>query len=257
IVRLIWPLVNVILHTVVELVPTSYLMKHQRKIESAGLSHTILPVELVALQVLCAIFGGSTIVIATLLGVWSTVGFGIWPVLGLFLMFSYFGWYYPLSWVAKCRKAYLRQTLRTLPAYLDMITMCCEAGLNLSGAFQQAVSKGKSSPLKTELERVLREMRTGVTRIDAMRRMGQRMDNPIVISLMSNLIQAEIMGASLAATLRSIAEQRRTERFQAAEKLAMEAPTKMIFPLVAFIFPVTFLIIGFPIAMKMKEALSG
>ena len=45
-------------------------------------------------------------------------------------------------------------------------------------------------------------------------------------------------------------DQRRNERFQRAEKLAMEAPVKLIFPLMAFIFPVTFMILAFPIVMK-------
>ena len=42
----------------------------------------------------------------------------------------------------------------------------------------------------------------------------------------------------------------RAERFQRAEKLAMEAPVKLILPLIVFIFPVTFIVLAFPIAMK-------
>jgi tight adherence protein C len=64
------------------------------------------------------------------------------------------------------------------------------------------------------------------------------------------VIQAERMGARLGSALRAQAEQRRTERFQRAEKLAMEAPVKLIGPLMMFIFPVTFIVLGFPIAMK-------
>ena len=56
------------------------------------------------------------------------------------------------------------------------------------------------------------------------------------------------------AEFRAQAEQRRVERFQIAEKLAMEAPVKLIFPLVVFIFPVTFLVLMFPIAMKFLES---
>jgi tight adherence protein C len=46
------------------------------------------------------------------------------------------------------------------------------------------------------------------------------------------------------------ADQRRTERFLRAEKLAMQAPVKMLFPLIAFIFPCTFIVLFFPIVMK-------
>jgi len=55
--------------------------------------------------------------------------------------------------------------------------------------------------------------------------------------------------------LRAQSEQRRNERFLRAEKLALEAPVKMLFPLVCCIFPCTFLIIGFPVAVKLIEAM--
>ena len=58
------------------------------------------------------------------------------------------------------------------------------------------------------------------------------------------------MGASLGPVLRTQADQRRTERFQRAEKLAMEAPVKMLGPLIMFIFPCTFVVIAFPIVVK-------
>jgi tight adherence protein C len=48
-------------------------------------------------------------------------------------------------------------------------------------------------------------------------------------------------------------EQRRNERFQRAEKMAMEAPVKLILPLMAFIFPVTFMILAFPILVKFMD----
>jgi tight adherence protein C len=71
-----------------------------------------------------------------------------------------------------------------------------------------------------------------------------------ITSFVGTVIQAEKMGARLGTALRTQAEQRRVERFQRAEKLAMEAPVKLIGPLMMFIFPVTFIVIGFPIAMK-------
>lgn len=55
---------------------------------------------------------------------------------------------------------------------------------------------------------------------------------------------------SLGPILWSQADQRRTERFARAEKLALEAPVKLLFPLLAFIFPCVFIILLFPIVMK-------
>jgi tight adherence protein C len=61
------------------------------------------------------------------------------------------------------------------------------------------------------------------------------------------------MGSGLAKSLRFQSEQRRSERFQRAEKQAMEAPVKLVFPLLLFIFPVTFIVLGFPIVMKFVQ----
>jgi tight adherence protein C len=76
------------------------------------------------------------------------------------------------------------------------------------------------------------------------------MNEPSIVNLVSALIQAEATGMNLGPILRAQAEQRRAERFARAEKLAMEAPVKLLFPLIAFIFPCTFVVLGFPIAMK-------
>ena len=96
----------------------------------------------------------------------------------------------------------------------------------------------------------LRDVRAGRPRIDALRALADRMDEPSITNLVSALIQAENMGMNLGPILRAQSEQRRAERFARAEKLAMEAPVKMLFPLIAFIFPCTFVVLGFPIAMK-------
>ena len=62
------------------------------------------------------------------------------------------------------------------------------------------------------------------------------------------------LGASLGPTLRIQAEEMRRKRFQAAEKKAMQAPVLMLFPLVAFIFPLVFILTFAPLAIRfMKE----
>jgi tight adherence protein C len=97
---------------------------------------------------------------------------------------------------------------------------------------------------------VVRDLRAGVPRADALRRMEKRLEMEEITSFVGTVIQAEKMGARLGSALRVQALQRRTERFQRAEKLAMEAPVKLILPLIVFIFPVTFIVLAFPIVMK-------
>jgi len=63
-----------------------------------------------------------------------------------------------------------------------------------------------------------------------------------------------MMGSSIGPILRAQSEQRRAERFQRAEKLALEAPVKMLGPLIMCIFPCTFIVIGFPIVVQLMKA---
>lgn len=254
-VRIVWPVVAYYMKLFPGVGDERSLEQIQRRIDAAGLHYTIKPREFVGLRFAGVTIGLAIGVLCALCGVNSVLGLPMSFNLLAGAGFAGIGCIYPTSWLGTARKKYLRSVMRTLPGFLDMITMCCEAGLNLNGAIQQAVNKGEDGPLRIEFERVLREIRAGVIRTEALRNMAARMDSPAITNLISNIIQAELMGASLATTLRSISDLRRMERFQIAEKAAMEAPVKMIFPLVVFIFPVTFMIIMFPLIMKAREVL--
>jgi tight adherence protein C len=160
---------------------------------------------------------------------------------------------YPRIWMRDVRRRHVARVLRQLPVYLDFLTLAVEAGLNINGAIEKAVEKGPDGPLRREFEHVLRDLKSGLNRADALRRLDERQRIGEVSNLIRTISQAERMGSGLAKSLRFQSEQRRTERFQRAEKLAMEAPVKLVFPLLVFIFPVTFIVLGFPIAMKFLQ----
>jgi tight adherence protein C len=139
---------------------------------------------------------------------------------------------------------------RELPFLLDMTTLCVEAGLNLQGALQQAAQQGPAGPLRDELLRALGDMRAGMPRIEALRAWSRRANVAGVRALTVALAQADTLGMSLGPILRAQSERRRAERFHHAEKLAMQAPVKMLFPLIGCIFPCTFIVLAFPIAVQ-------
>lgn len=184
-----------------------------------------------------------------IVGVWLAASFhlpGLWPFLIGFLV----GFIYPAIWLKDRIDVRRCQALKSLPFMLDLITLCVESGLTLTGAIGQAVDKGPAGALKDEFARLLRDVRAGKPRSDALRELAARMDMPAVSNFVATLIQADATGMSLGPILRAQADQRRIERFARAEKLAMEAPVKMLFPLIAFIFPCVFAILLFPIVMK-------
>jgi tight adherence protein C len=63
------------------------------------------------------------------------------------------------------------------------------------------------------------------------------------VSVCFALIQADELGVSIGAILRIQSDQMRQRRFERAEKLANEAPVKMLGPLMLFIFPAVFIIL--------------
>lgn len=238
--RWLWPAVNIFANTF------GFLLRGEReaallaRLRKAGQEYALTPHQF---------FGGKIVGLA--LG--ALVGITLAGDGGTFVgavMGGLFGFVYPDIWLSDHTKKRNLAILKAMPFFLDIVTLSIEAGLNLTGALQKAVDKCKPGPLMTEINRVLRDVRAGKPRIEALRDLADRMDYAPISSLVSALVQGELMGSSLGPILRAQSDQRRTERFQRAEKLAMEAPVKMLGPLIMFIFPCTFIVIGFPIVVK-------
>jgi len=144
-----------------------------------------------------------------------------------------------------------RHVLRELPGYLDLLALALEAGCAFNAALQLAVQRSPPGTLRSGLERVLREMRAGSPRGEALRRFERRVNVPPLAAAVAAIVQAEATGVSLVPVIRAQSMRGTQERFARAEKLAMEAPVKMLAPLVLCIFPCTFIVIGFPIAVRL------
>ena len=240
--KLLWPFIQIIANFFVVFLPYEILESTEKKITHSGVSYLLNAEQFIALRIISAILAPLfALLLMIMLHKYQPIWFVIMPVLGFL---------FPDIWLNDTRKKRDNAVIRTLPVYLDFITMCVEAGLNLQGALGQAMEKAPPGPLRNEFAVVLRDLRSGLSRADALRRMAERLDIQEITGFVSSIIQAEKMGASLATVLRVQSEQRRNERFQRAEKLAMEAPIKLVGPLIMFIFPVTFIVLGFPIVMK-------
>ncbi len=226
-------------------------------LRQAGLEYKVTPPQLVAGRVLCAILLAA-ICWWALASFDSDAGapsrFGLRVYLAVCAFGALGGYFYPRIWLRDLLAERRKDLLRSLPFYLDVITLCVEAGLNMQGAMQQAVAKGPKGVMRDELLRVLRDIRAGKARADSLRAMSELLGETAVTSFITAVIQAESMGMNLGPILRAQADQRRSERFLRAEKLAMQAPVKMLFPLIVFIFPCTFIVLFFPIVMKFMHA---
>jgi tight adherence protein C len=243
--RCLWPLVTMLARWPGAVLARPNRRRWQERLHRSGLDGALSPEQFQAGRLLCAL-AGLGIATAAL----APIGRMQWPISAAAMLIGY---QLPASWLNDAIAVKIRRVEHDLPFFLDMLTLSLEAGLNVTSALGQAIDNGPPGPLRGELLRVMRDLRAGRTRVDAFRAFGDRLGMPAIRSLVSALLTAERQGASLGLVLRVQAEQRRNERFLRAERLAMEAPVKMLAPLLLFIFPCSFLILFYPIAVRLFQ----
>ncbi len=224
-----------------------YETRITRRITHAGGLDGLKPEELLSLQQI-------SLVMFTLFGLMMVnfmrqdldIDVGWW-LLGAFMLL---GWYYPEIWLRDQIKKRHLKIVRELPYNLDLLTLSVEAGLDFQAAVGTVVQKGRQGPFVDELSLMLKHLRMGKTRQEALRMMSDRVGLMPLSQFVAALIQADRMGTSLGKVLRIQSTQMRVERTQRAEKLANEAPVKMLFPLIACIFPTVFMVLFGPIVFQ-------
>ena len=164
-------------------------------------------------------------------------------------------YFFPLLWLRRTLTARHTAIQRALPFVLDLLTLSVEAGMDFMSALQRNCERRKLDPLNEELIRMSREIQVGIPRRVALRNMAQRVDLADLRSVAHSLIQADELGVSIGAILRIQSDQMRSRRFDRAEKLANEAPVKMLGPLMLFIFPAVFIILLAPILRQTMSQL--
>ena len=163
-------------------------------------------------------------------------------------------WVIPAWWLRMAVRRRHVSIQRSLPFVLDLLTLSVEAGMDFINALQRNSRSQKLDPLGEEMLRMTREIQVGASRKEALRRMADRVRQPDLRSTALALIQADELGVSIGSMLRIQSEQLRSRRFDRAEKLAAEAPVKMLGPLMLCIFPAVFIILLGPV---LSHALKG
>jgi len=171
----------------------------------------------------------------------------------VYLVLIAFGFYFPvMNLKERIGRRHASISLQ-LPDALDLLTISVEAGLDFMAALKRVVEKQPAGPLKDELERFFRQVELGRTRREALREMGNRVQLADLSAVVSSLIQADRLGASIGPILRVQSDMARTRRGQRAEKSAQEAPVKMLAPLMCCIFPAVFIMIFAPLVIQMIQ----
>lgn len=142
-----------------------------------------------------------------------------------------------------------------IPDTLDLLVVCLEAGVALDAAIQRVARELNlvHRILSEELVGMSRRIAAGVPREQAMQSLFTRTGVDELRSLASHMIQSEKWGTSIVTVLRVYGDQLRRKRRMEAEKRAATASTRMLFPLMIFIFPTIFVVLLGPAMMRIMD----
>lgn len=151
-----------------------------------------------------------------------------------------------------------RQIAAALPDTLDLLVISVEAGLGLNAALLRVGQdiRLRSRALSEELLMINHDMRTGLTREKALRRLADRNKVESLRILVGALVLADRLGTGIADTLRIQADSLRTRVRQKMEEQAAKAGIKMLFPLVLFILPALFIVLLGPGMLALSKSFS-
>ncbi len=140
-----------------------------------------------------------------------------------------------------------------MPFFIDLLALSVEAGLDFFGAIQKIVDKvaTKDSVLAEEFKTVLKDIKIGSSKTEALKEMAARLDMQEITSFVAVLIDAEASGSSISKVLKDQSIQMRLERFLRAEKAGARASQLILLPLMIFILPAVFIMVFGPVAISM------
>lgn len=221
----------------------SYRKQVSRKILTAGLSKELNVDEFIGLQIL---WGVAVPLFLLLLNFSLQLGFS--PVVVVLL--GVFGAYFPHLYCNQQKKQRYTSVVVDLPFFIDLMALSTEAGLDFIGAIQRIVDKAENSVLADELGVVLKDIKLGSSRADALRGLSDRLDISEITSFCSVIIDADQTGASIAQVLKDQSQQMRLERFVRAEKAGAKASQMILLPLMFFVLPAVFITVFGPVALQ-------
>ena len=221
--------------------------KYKRNLASAGLTDILSPEDFFSFKLFLIV--GFPIVFLGL----RTFLEETWPLNYIFPI-SIFGFFYPDLWIKGKIQERQAEVIRNMPFAVDMLALSVEAGLDFIAAMAKVNEKAKPSALTKEFEILMKEIKIGASRAEALRNMAWRVDLIQISSFCATLIAADSVGASIGPILKALSVEIRQKRSSDVEKAGATAATKILFPMLFLIVPAVFIVVGAPLAL---EAMTG
>lgn len=243
--RVIGAMGGAVVRRIERLAPRQYLDTVDRQLAQAGLTGKRRAAEHVAMQFGLA-FAGLVAVALLLPSRPSTLlaaGSLLLPVMGFLA---------PSARLKRQIRARSDAIFRDVPDIIDMLAIAVEAGSGFEAALS-LVCEHFDSPLTDELLFALREMELGMSRRQAFQQLKERTDLEVVRTFVLALLQADALGIPIGRVLKTQAAEVRARRRAWAREKAAKLPVKILFPLVAFVFPPILAIVLGPAAIGFSQ----
>ena len=221
----------------------AYRKKVKKKILTAGLSRELNVDEFIGLQNL---WGLMFPVFLVILNFALQLGYHY----SFCLLIGLLGFYFPHFHCSQCRKQRYNSIIVDLPFFIDLLALSTEAGLDFINSMQRIVDKAEGSVLADEFSIVLKDIKLGSSRAEALRSLSERLDILEITSLCAVIIDADYTGASIADVLKEQSIQMRLERFVRAEKAGARASQAILIPMMIFILPAVFIMVFAPVVIQ-------
>ena len=159
--------------------------------------------------------------------------------------------------VRRMRRRHLRMLERGLPDALDLLIICTEAGLNLASAIARVASEiALAHPaVALELAHTANELRVTSDARAALFNAGARTGLDGIKRVALTLAQSLQFGTPLSQALRTLSAEMRQEILTRFEAKAARLPVLLTVPMIVFILPCVFLIVGGPAILQLLDIL--
>ena len=157
--------------------------------------------------------------------------------------------------VRRARRKYLSAVDAGMPAALDLLIMCAEAGLSLERVLERVSVEAEEAAPSTanEFRITANEMKILADRRQALVNMGTRTKLDSAIRLGGALAQSLKYGTPLVQALRVLATEMRQMELTRFEERAARIPVLLTIPMITFILPCIFVVVGGPAAVRVMQ----
>jgi tight adherence protein C len=159
----------------------------------------------------------------------------------------------PDAYLSRRQRMLSTQYRALFPDFLDLLTVCVDAGLSLEAALDRITPEmsRQSRELGLNLSMLSAETRAGRSTIEALNSLAERLVLDEARSLVLLLRQSIELGTDINEALRVFSDELREKRLLRAEATANKLPVKMVLPLGLFIFPVILAVVMLPIVIRL------